>query len=104
MLRFFWTNRDGHINGKSECKMTRTSGTVFRWYVERNGDSALRRSFASEELAQEYARVIDRIHGEVVTRIFMAPVIEMIERTKPVTHLTVSHPLDQSDDASADDR
>jgi hypothetical protein len=84
--------------------MTHTSGTVFRWYVERNGDYALRRSFASEELAQEYARVTDRIHGESVTRIFMAPVIEMIEYTKTVTHLTVSHPLDQSDDASADDR
>jgi len=58
--------------------------TVNKWYVERHDNPALRRSFEREDLAQEYARVIDRIHGAEVTRIFMAPVIEMIEPTKPV--------------------
>jgi len=78
--------------------------TTTMWYVERNNNPTLRRSFASEDLAQEYARVIDRIHGEEVTRIFMAPVIEMIEHTKTVTDLSVSPPPDLCDDASVLDR
>ena len=78
--------------------------TTTMWYVERDDNPALRRSFANEELAQEYARVIDRIHGEVVTRIFVAPVIEMIERTKTVTDLSVSPPPDLCDDAAVLDR
>lgn len=77
------------------------SGTDKRWYVERNGNPALRRSFEREDLAQEYARVIDRIHGAEVTRIFIAPVIEMIEPTKPVTDLSGVLPPDQCADAEA---
>ena len=78
--------------------------TVNKWYVERHDNPALRRSFEREDLAQEYARVIDRIHGAEVTRIFMAPVIEMIEHTKTVTDLSVSPPPDLCDDASVLDR
>jgi hypothetical protein len=78
--------------------------TTDMWYVERNGNSALRHSFTSETLAQQYARVIDRIHGDEVTRIFMAPVIEMIDHTKTVTDLSVASPPDLCDDASVLDR
>ena len=75
--------------------------TVNKWYVERHDNPALRRPFEREDLAQEYARVIDRIHGAEVTRIFMAPVIEMIEPTKPVTDLSGASPPDQCADAEA---
>ena len=54
------------------------------WYVERDGDPMLRRAFQCEDLAQEYAHMIDRIRGEEVTRLFAAPVTEMIDRVKPV--------------------
>ena len=61
--------------------------TTTMWYVERNNNPTLRRSFASEDLAQEYARMMDRIHGKEVTRLFAAPVIEMIDWVKPVAIL-----------------
>ena len=32
--------------------MKNTTGTIFQWYVERNGDPQTRRSFTSESLAQ----------------------------------------------------
>jgi hypothetical protein len=66
------------------------------WYVERHGSPALRSSFATEELAQEYASLVDRVYGREVTRVFMAPVIEMIDRLKPVTVLNREHPADRS--------
>ena len=44
------------------------------WYVERHGEPTLRRVFHREDLAQEYARMMDRIHGKEVTRLFAAPV------------------------------
>lgn len=57
------------------------------WYVERHGDPMLRRAFHREDLAQEYARMMDRIHGMDVTRLFAAPVTEMIDWVKPVAIL-----------------
>ena len=65
--------------------MENTTGTVFQWYVERNGDPQTRRSFTSESLAQEYAAIYDRIaDGETTTRIYLAPTIEMVEIAKAV--------------------
>ena len=65
--------------------MEKVSGTVFNWYVERNGDPSTRRSFTSEALAQEYASIYDRISdGDTTTRIYLAPTIEMVEIAKEV--------------------
>ena len=65
--------------------MQNTTGTVFRWYVERNGDPHTRRSFASESLAQEYANMFDRVSDdETTTRIYCAPTIEMVDIAKSV--------------------
>lgn len=65
--------------------MQNTTGTVFRWYVERNGDPHTRRSFTSESLAQEYANMFDRVSDDqTTTRIYCAPTIEMVEIAKSV--------------------
>ena len=65
--------------------MKNTTGTIFQWYVERNGDPQTRRSFTSESLAQEYASIYDRISdGDTTTRIYLAPTIEMVEIAKAV--------------------
>ncbi len=56
------------------------------WFVERNNDTTGRRRFPTERLAQKYAELMDRIHeDEEPCTIVMAPVIEMIDETKPLT-------------------